>query len=219
MKNFAVTGPITAELAVPAGRVVVIAADRADAVVEVRAADAGKKRDVKAAEQTTVAFDDGVLRVKAGAGERGLRGSGAVEVTVRLPAGSRVEAACAATGFRGVGRLGEVAFDGAYREIKIDEAAGVALTAVDGDVEVGRLTGPARISTARGDIRIGEATGGAVVLRTESGDVSVGAAPGVSASLAARTSHGRVANALKNDGAPALTIDAAAHGDIAAHSL
>ncbi|MDL4815184.1 DUF4097 family beta strand repeat-containing protein [Actinomadura opuntiae] len=220
MNAFATPAPITAAFDVPAGRVEVIAADRTDTVVEVRPANAAKGRDVKAAEQAAVEFADGVLTVRAATGDRYLGGSGAIEVTVQLPAGSRVEATAASTEFRAVGRLGDVAFDGAYRQIKIDEAAGVRLTATDGDVEVGRLAGPAEISTARGDIRIAEATGGAVVLRTRSGDITVGAAPGVSASLDARTSYGRVTNSLKNDGTAALTIDAAtSHGDIAARSL
>ena len=141
-------------------------------------------------------------------------------VTVRVPAGSRVEARAASAEFRAVGRLGDVVFEGAYRQIKIDEAASVRLAAVDGDVEVGRLCGAAEISTTRGDIRIAEAVRGTVVLRTESGDISVGAAAGVSASLDAGTSLGRISNTLKNDGTAQLDIRAtASQGDITAHSL
>src|SRR6185312_6181245 len=98
-------------------------------------------------------------------------------------ADSRVEVKAASAELRGVGRLGDVVFDGAYRHIKIDEAASVRLTAVDGDVEIGRLGGPATISTARGDIRITEAVRGTVELRTQSGDITLGAAAGVSAAL------------------------------------
>ena len=198
-----------------------IAADRTDTAVEVRPADAAKGRDVQAAERTTVAYTDGVLRIDApAAGNQLLGRSGAIEVTVRLPAGSRVEATAAATEFRGVGRLGEVAFDGAYRQIKVDEAAGLRLTATDGDVEVGRLGGSAQISTMRGDIRIAEAMGGTVVLHTRSGDISVAAAAGVSAALDAGTAHGRVSNSLQNDGTAQLTVQATtSQGDIAARSL
>ena len=123
-------------------------------------------------------------------------------MTVQLPAGSRIEAKAASAELRGVGRLGDVAFEGAYRQIKIDEAASVRLTAIDGDVEVGRLNGPAEISTAKGDIRIAEAVRGTVVLRTQSGDISVAAAAGVSAALDAGTGYGRISNALKNTTAP-----------------
>lgn len=221
MQKFATPAPVFAVLDIPAGRVQFIAADRTDTTVEVRPADASKGRDVKAAQQIEVGYADGVLRIAAPAAKNQLFGpSGSVEVTVRLPAGSRVEARTAAAELRGVGRLGDIAFDGAYREIKIDEAASLRLTAVDGDVEVGRLGGPAEISTSRGDIRIDEAVRGTVVLRTDSGDISVGVAAGVSAALDAGTAYGRVGNALKNDGTAELDIRATtSRGDITARSL
>ncbi|MEE1782193.1 DUF4097 family beta strand repeat-containing protein [Streptomyces sp. SP17BM10] len=220
MQKFDTPTPISAVLDIPAGRVQFIAADRADTAVEVLPANASKGRDVKAAEQTTVEYADGVLRIENPVKNQYLGPSGAVEVTVKLPAGSRVEARAAGAELRGVGRLGDIAFEGAYRRIKLDEAASVRLTAVDGDVEVGRLGGPAHISTARGDIRIAEAAGGAVVLSTQSGDITVGAAAGVSATLDAGTGHGRITNALKNDGSAALDIRATtAYGDITARSL
>ncbi|WP_406373124.1 DUF4097 domain-containing protein [Streptomyces sp. NBC_00647] len=222
MQKFDTPAPISAVLDIPAGHIRLIAADRTDATVEVLPADASKGRDVKAAEQTTVAYDDGVLRIETSrAKNRILGASGSIEVTVQLPAGSRVEAKAAAAEFRGVGRLGDVTFEGAQGSVKIDETAGVRLTLLAGDISVGRLGGPAEISTAKGDIRITEAVRGTVVLRTESGDVSVGAARGVSAALDAGTSHGRIDNTLKNtDGTPGLTIHATtAHGDIAARSL
>ncbi|WP_433466450.1 DUF4097 family beta strand repeat-containing protein [Spirillospora sp. CA-128828] len=220
MNTFATPAPITATFALPAGRIQVIAADRTDTAVEVRPANPAKSRDVKAAEQTTVDYGDGVLRVVAAAGNQILGPSGSVEVTVKLPAGSRVEAQATATELRAVGRLGDVAFDGAYRQIKIDEAESVHLTATDGDVEVGRLRGPAQISTARGDITIAEAMGGQVVLNTQSGDITISAATGVSSSLDAGTSYGRITNSLKNDGAAELDIRATtSQGDITARSL
>ncbi|BBJ42226.1 hypothetical protein SSPO_049440 [Streptomyces antimycoticus] len=220
MRKFETSAPIAAVLDIPAGRVQIIAADRADTAVEVRPTNASKSRDVKAAEQTTVGYADGALRIEVPVKNQYLGPSGSIEVTVQLPAGSRVEAKAASTEFRAVGRLGDIAFDGAYRQIKIDEAASVRLTAVDGDVEIGRLNGPAEISTARGDIRIAEAVRGKVVLSTQQGDISVTAAAGVSASLDAGTSYGRVTNSLKNHGTAELAIHATtSQGDIAARSL
>ncbi|TMR89694.1 DUF4097 family beta strand repeat-containing protein [Nonomuraea basaltis] len=220
MQKFDTPAPISAVLDIPAGRVQFIAADQADTVVEVLPANASKSRDVKAAEQTTIEYADGVLRIETPAKNQYLGPSGSIEVTVRLPAGSRIEAKAASAELRTVGRLGDVAFEGAYSQITIDEAASVRLTAVDGDVEVGRLGGPAEISTARGDIRIAEAVRGTVVLRTQSGDISITAAGGVSAALDAGTSHGRISNALKNDGTAELDIHATtSNGDITARSL
>ncbi|MCX5388826.1 DUF4097 family beta strand repeat-containing protein [Streptomyces sp. NBC_00094] len=221
MQKFGTAAAIVTVLAVPAGRIRLIAADRADTTVEILPADPSKSRDVKTAEQTEVAYADGVLRIEVPKTKNGIFGNtGSIEVTVQLPAGSRVEAEAAATELRGVGRLGDVSFEGAYGQIKIDEAASLRLTATDGDVEVGRLAGSAEISTARGDIRIAEAVGGTVTLSTQKGDISVGAAAGVSASLDAGTAYGHISNALKNDGTPGLSIQAtAAYGDITARSL
>ncbi|MGI8328741.1 DUF4097 family beta strand repeat-containing protein [Actinomadura scrupuli] len=220
MQKFDTPAPIAAVLNIPAGRVQFIAADRADTAVEVLPADASKGRDVKAAEQTKVEYADGVLRIEALVKDQFFGPTGSVEVTIQLPAGSRIEAKAAAAEFRAVGRFGDVAFEGAYDQIKVDEAASVRLTAVAGDVEVGRLGGPAEISTSKGDIRITEAVRGTVALRTQAGAISVGAAPGVSASLDAGTPYGRIHNALKNDGAPELDIHATtAYGDITARSL
>ncbi|MFI7660174.1 DUF4097 family beta strand repeat-containing protein [Micromonospora parva] len=221
MQTFDTPTPISAVLDIPAGRIQLIAADRADTTVEVRPTDPARSRDSKAAERTTVAYADGVLRITAAPPGNPLVGpSGSLEITVQLPAGSRIDARTASAELRGVGRLGDVAFEGAYRQIKIDEAASVRLTAIDGDVEVGRLNGPAEISTARGDIRIAEAARGTVVLSTQSGNISVAAAAGVSAALDAGTGHGRVSNALRNDGTVALDIRATTlYGDINARSL
>ena len=221
MQKFDTPAPISAVLDIPAGRIRFIAADRADTTVEVLPADASNGRDVKAAEQTTAEYGNGVLRIEAPAKNRILGSPGSIEVTVQLPAGSRVEAKAASAEFRTVGRLGDVAFDSSQASIKIDEAASARLTTLDGDVSVGRLGGAAEIRTAKGDIRIAEAVRGTVVLRTQAGAISVGAAAGVSASLDAGTTYGRIHNALKNtDGTADLNIHATtAQGDITARSL
>ncbi|MGW6703897.1 DUF4097 family beta strand repeat-containing protein [Streptomyces sp. NPDC054956] len=223
MQKFDTPAPISTVLDIPAGRVRFIAADQADTVVDVRPADASKGRDVKAAEQIEVAYADGVLRIEAPEAKSQVFGSsGSVEVTVQLPAGSRIDAKAASAEFSGVGRLGYVAFECAQGSVELDEAASASLTLAAGDVSVVRLGGPAQISVQKGDIRIAEAVQGTVVLRTESGEISVGAARGVSASLDAGTSYGRIHNSLANTdgGAAGLNIHATtAYGDITARSL
>jgi hypothetical protein len=220
MQNFATTAPIAAVLEIPAGRVELIATDRTDTTVEVRPSDPSKNRDVKMASQTTVEYAAGVLRIRTPKANQVLGPSGSLAVVIHLPAGSRVEGKAGAAELRTVGRLGDLSFEGAYRDITVEEAAAVRLTAVDGDVSIGRLTGAARISTSRGAIRVGEAFRGKVELSTSSGDITIGAAAGVSAGLDASTGYGRVSNSLKNDGTTELDIHATtAHGDIAARSL
>ncbi|MGW0718777.1 DUF4097 family beta strand repeat-containing protein [Streptomyces sp. NPDC002778] len=170
-------------------------------------AGATKKHDIKAAEQVQVAYEEGVLRITAPETTHRLLGNtGSVEVTVQLPAGSHVQAKA----------------DGGYRSVKLDETAGAGLTAHDATITVGRLTGPADITTQRGDIHITEATHGTVTLTTQHGDIEVGAAPGVSASLDAGTAYGRVHNSLKNtegSAAPLALHATTTHGGITARSL
>lgn len=222
MQTFATPAPVAAVLDVPAGRIRLIAADRAETTVEVRPANAAKGRDVKAAERIEVGYADGVLRIAAREAEsRMLGNSGSVEVTVHLPSGSRVEAKAADAELRGVGRLGEVAFEGARATVELDEVAEARLTVQAGDITVGRLNGPATVTAQQGDIRVGEAVRGEVVLETQSGEISVGAARGVSASLDAGTSYGRIHNSLRNtEGTADLRVRATtAYGDITARSI
>jgi DUF4097 and DUF4098 domain-containing protein YvlB len=221
MQTFTTPAPITATLDIPAGRIQVVAADRADTAVEIRPADPSKGRDVKLAEQTTAGYSDGVLRITAPAGNRIFGSSGAVEVTVGLPAGSRVEAKAASAQFTTAGPLGDVTFDSSQATVKVDQAATARLTTVDGDITVGRLGGDAEIRTVRGDLQIAEAAGGTVVLHTVTGAITVDAAAGVSATLDAGTTLGRIHNALQNTGGtPGLNIQATTTlGDITARSL
>ncbi|MEU4777224.1 DUF4097 family beta strand repeat-containing protein [Micromonospora sp. NPDC023633] len=221
MQKFDTPAPITAVLDVPAGRIQLIAADRANTTVEVLPADAAKDRDVTAARQTTVEYADGVLRVTTPLKPQILGASGTVEVSIQLPSGSRLKAKAAAAELRGVGRLGEVSYDGSQAEIKLDEVAGAHLATSAGSVAIGRLTGPAYVTTMQGDIRIAEAVRGALELRTQDGDITIGAAAGVSATLDAGTSMGRIRNALTNTGGTAdLEIQATTtRGDIDARSL
>lgn len=221
MQTFTTTAPITAILAIPAGRIQLVAADQADTTVDIRPADPDKGRDVKLAGQTTAEYSDGTLRVTAAAANRILGSSGAVEVTIQLPDGSRVEAKAASAQFTTAGQLGDVTFDSSQGTVSVSQAATARLTIVDGDITVGRLDGDGEIRTVRGDVQVTQAASGNVVLRTETGAITVGAAAGVSASLDAGTTMGRIHNSLKNaDATPGLTIHATTTlGDITASSL
>ncbi|WP_328958942.1 DUF4097 family beta strand repeat-containing protein [Kitasatospora purpeofusca] len=221
MQKFDTPAPVSVVLDVPAGRLRFTATDRTDTTVEVLPLDASKSRDVKAAEQTGIVFADGVLRIEAPQANRLLGSVGSVEVTVGLPAGSHVRATAADAELIGDGRLGDVTFESSNGTVELDGTASARLALLAGNITVGRLGGPGEISTEKGDIRITEAVHGVVTLRTASGDLTIGAAPGVSATLDAGTTSGRIHNSLRNaDGTPALTIHATtAHGDITARSL
>lgn len=221
MQAFTTPAPITAIVSIPAGRIRFTAADRDSTTVEIRPADPARGRDVRLAGQVTAEFSEGILQVASPAGNRILGSSGAVEVTVQLPAGSRVEAKSASAQFTTAGPLGAVSFDSSQATVKVEDAATARLVTVDGDITVGRLGGDAEIRTAKGDIAVAEAAGGTVVLTTQAGAITIGAAAGVSATLDAGTTVGRISNALQNaGGAPGLSIHATTTvGDITARSL
>ncbi|KUN00252.1 hypothetical protein AQI95_35130 [Streptomyces yokosukanensis] len=222
-QTFDTPAPVTARLDIPAGQIRLIAADRVDTTVEVLPTNAAKSRDIKAAEEITVTYGDGILRIETPeAKNRILGNSGSVQVTVQLPVGSRVEAKTAAAELRSTGRLGDVTFEGAQATVDLDESADTRLTLQAGDVSVGRLTGPAEVSTQNGDIRITQALQGTVTLRTQHGNITIGAAHSVSATLDADTAYGRIHNTLNNSAGAAAGLNIHAttsHGDITAQSL
>ncbi|MDQ0313524.1 hypothetical protein J2S46_008177 [Kitasatospora herbaricolor] len=222
MLKFDTPAPITATLDIPAGRIRFIAADRTDTTVEVLPAHPGKNRDVKAAEQVTVTFTDDVLHIQAAPAKNRIVGnSGSVEITVQLPAGSHLRAKAAAGDLRGVGRLGDVTYEAAQGNVKLDESTSAHLTLQAGDLTLHRLTGPATLTTLKGDITVTEARHGTLHLRTTAGHITTGAARGTRATLDAATTHGRIHNALAStaDG-PQVTIHATtALGDITARTL
>ena len=224
MHTYATTAPITAVLEIPAGHIRLIATDRTETSVEVLPADPAAKRDAKAAEHTGVSYTDGTLRIEtAPAARRALGPSGALEITVRLPAGSRIQAELATGELRGVGRLGEVTLEAAQATVKLDETTTAHLTLSTGEITIGRLTGPAEISTRKGAIEITEAVRGPLTLHTDAGPITVGTAHTTSATLDATTTYGRIHNTLTNTAGPnpdLLEIHATtSHGDITARSL
>ena len=203
MQTYQTTSPVHAVIDVPAGRIRVNAGEHSEASVEVRPADPAKPRDVRAAEQMRIAYDAGTLTVAAAPPRYKVLGtSGNVEVTLTLPAGSGVHATSAAAELRTAGRLGAVSLEAAMGQISLDEAASVNLTLQHGNVKVARLTGPARITT-------------------QAGNIDVTAAAGLSATLDACTTLGRIYNTLKNTAGAAAPVTIRAttqHGDITAHS-
>ncbi|MGZ0151922.1 DUF4097 family beta strand repeat-containing protein [Kribbella sp. WER1] len=211
---------ISAVLNIPAGRIQFVASERADTVVRVQPVDPSKGRDVKAAEATQVEFADGVLRITVVTKNQYFGPSGSIAVRVELPAGSQAEVKAASAELRTTGALGDVVVESSHGSIDLADVAGARVTTVAGDVAIGRLNGPAEVRTSKGDIRIAEALQGALELRTDVGEIEVGAAAGVSASLDAGTTTGRINNSLKNSEAAQLTIRATTTvGDIVAHSL
>ncbi|WP_067486481.1 DUF4097 family beta strand repeat-containing protein [Actinomadura hibisca] len=220
MPTFATPEPISVRLDV-VGAVHLNASDRADTAVTVVPRNPRDSADVRAAEQTRVDLSGDLLVIKMPR-ERTLRTlfrwGGRVEVTLDLPAGSRLHADAVAA-FHSTGALGETRIRTGHGDIRLartgpaelstdhgsidlDEADGdLRLGTLHGDITVGRSRGEVDARTAHGAIRVGRAAA-SVAMDTTCGDLEVGIADGLAAWLDVRTLWGRVRNELTPAGGP-----------------
>ncbi|KQC35844.1 DUF4097 family beta strand repeat-containing protein [Frankia sp. ACN1ag] len=176
MPSFATPEPILAVVELGVGSLRIRASDRADTVVEVRPAEPASDADVQAARETAVEYSAGRLTIRAPRRRlRSLFGTGeAVEVTVDLPTGSRLDAS-AGTGVQATGRLGDCTVQVARGGVDLDEVADLRLRTANGDVVVGRCRGRADVGTANGAVRI-QQLDGPVLVQTASGAITLGEA-------------------------------------------
>ncbi|KOU02516.1 MULTISPECIES: DUF4097 family beta strand repeat-containing protein [Streptomyces] len=215
MPSFDTPQPIAVTAHVGAGSIRFTAGERPDTVVQVRPGDPGRDKDVRAAEQTEVSYASGVLTISTK--ERRFVGpTGAVDVTVELPAGSRVDTDGAWTQVLGEGRLGEVRVKTSGGDVRLDTAGPLRVTASHGSVTVDRVEGPAEITTSSGSVRVGVIEG-AAELKNSHGSTTVGAALG---ELRVRNANGdiNVAHAASSLTATtaygALRVDEVTRGEV-----
>jgi DUF4097 and DUF4098 domain-containing protein YvlB len=208
MPAFDTPEPITIEIDLVVGDVRITAGERADTTVAVRPTDAGLDQDVRAAEQTRVERTAAGLLVRAPRPRAlSLFGKpGSVDVTIGLPAGSRVRGEVAAGAFRTSGPLGECRIKTSAGAIQLDQAGPVDLRTSAGGIEVTRVTGPAEVSAGSGRVRLGEVDGPAVI-STTNGESWIGAVTG---DLHVRASNGPVFVGRAGGGVDART----SNGDI-----
>ncbi|MFH0519928.1 DUF4097 domain-containing protein [Streptomyces sp. M41] len=176
MPSYDTPEAISATAHVEAGSIQFTAGDRYDTVVEVRPRDPKKDGDVRTADQTEVSCVGGVLTVRTP--KPNLFGrTGVVDVTVDLPAGSRVDVTGAWTQVLGEGRLGEVRVKTSSGDVRLDATGPLQLTASHGSITVDRVEGGAEITTSSGSLRLGLIDGPAV-LKNSHGTTTVDAATG-----------------------------------------
>ncbi|MEU0932406.1 MULTISPECIES: DUF4097 family beta strand repeat-containing protein [unclassified Embleya] len=191
MDVFATPDPISVKLDIYVGDVQITAEDRIDTVVEVRPTDESDASDVKAAEQTSVGFADGVLVVKAP--KPGLsamnpsRKSRSVDVSIVLPIGSHVHGEAALGDLHCSGRLGECTFKTTTSNVRLEQVGALRLRTA-GHITVGRVDGDADVRTSIGRIRIGEIDGAAGV-KNANGNTEIGKVTG---DIRVRASNGDI---------------------------
>ncbi|KJY28080.1 MULTISPECIES: DUF4097 family beta strand repeat-containing protein [unclassified Streptomyces] len=204
MPSFDTPDPIAVTAHVEAGSIHFIAVDRPDTVVEVRPRDPKKDLDVRSAEQTEVGYAAGVLTVRTPKPRYLVGRVGTVDVTVELPADSRIEVSGAWAQVLGEGRLGETEVKTSSGDVRFDTTGPLRLAAAHGSITVDRIEGEAEITTSSGSLRIGRIDGAAVLKNTHgtttvdlaNGDLRVSGANGdievrrAGGSVAATTAHG-----------------------------
>lgn len=178
MPEFPVSGPVTAEIRIAAGRVQVTAqpgATVATAVVEPLGGDDASR---ETAARTVVEMHGDRLFIKTPESSTGWlrRRHASVAITVTVPAGSSLEMKTASA---------DVSCSGDYRRADITSASGdvfvenvaedLGVDTASGDVRAGRVVGELRVKSASGDVTV-DAVGGATTLHSASGDLHVGTA-------------------------------------------
>ncbi|RNG18243.1 hypothetical protein EEJ42_27245 [Streptomyces botrytidirepellens] len=221
MPVFDTPEPISVTIEISVGDVQITAEDRTDTFVEVRPTDKTDDSDVKAAEQASVEYADGVLVIKTPK-PRAMdfsRKTRSVDVSVALPTGSHVRGEAAVGDLRCSGRLGECTFKTSTGHVQLDHIGSLHLDTAGGHITVGRVDGDAEVSTGTGRIRIGEIDGAAVVknsngnteigrvtggvqVRGANGDISIDQASGLQTD--AQTSNGSIRIGEVTRGAVAL---------------
>jgi DUF4097 and DUF4098 domain-containing protein YvlB len=208
MTTFSTPNPITATIDI-VGPLRITASDRSDTVVVIRPGNPARPADVKAAEQTTVEFNDGRLLLQTPKDWRRYTpfgGKETVEVTIELPTGSMVTADTALGDLSADGELGECRLKTAAGNIRLDHTGPLRASTGFGSVSVDRVDGDAEITTGTGELRVGHVEGTAVIrnangrstigevrgdlrVKASNGDVSVGRAH---ASVVAKSANGNV---------------------------
>jgi hypothetical protein len=200
--------PISATIDIAVGDVRIRAGDRGATVVDVRPSDASNDEDVKAAELTRVEYANEHLLVRAPKLRSWLsrKDGGSIDVTVELPAGSRVHGAGQSTDFGCDGRLGDCRVKTGMGQILLDQADTLNLKSGVGDISVDRATGHAEVTSGSGDVRLRELDGSAAI-RNANGDTWVGVAGG---DLRIKAANGSIAV----DHAHASVVAKSATGDV-----
>jgi hypothetical protein len=208
MPTFDTPDPITATVHVVAGDVRVSAGDRAITSVTVEPTDGSNDEDRKAAELTRVEYTDGQLLIRAPKLRSWLPRStgGSIDVTIQLPAGSRVQGSSGLADFACDGPLGECRIKTGIGAIRLEEAGRLSLRTGIGDISVNRATGHAELTAGSGEVRV-RALESSAVIKNSNGDTWVGLAGG---DLRVSAANGRISI----EQARANVVAKSANGDV-----
>ncbi len=168
-KKFDVSGPVEADVSVPAGYIEVLQAEGSEVTVVLEPLRDSRRAD-ELIEESEVSFAGGKLRVRVPG--RSFRNVD-VRCELRLPEGSALATTTASADVRASLLLG--AFDGttASGDAHLRDVTGdVGHKSASGGLVCGSVGGRLRVQTASGDVSV-RRTAGEVELRLASGDVHI----------------------------------------------
>ena len=198
MPTFDTPEPLAVRVEAAAGSVRLVATDRDDTVVEVRAHDESRAADVRAAEQTRVECSNGKLTVSAARRGFALFRGGAVDIDIALPSGSGLKVSVASADVRADGAFADCRVSSASGDVDVDHVEGnLKAATASGSIAVAAVAGNGSVATASGTAAIGELDGD-LVFKAASGDLSVARLCG---GLRAHTASGSVTVATAVRGA------------------
>lgn len=195
--TFDTASPITVALDLYVADVRIAASGRADTVVEVRPSDPDKPADIKAAENTSVDYDEATRTLTVVSRKPrnrfvnfSSRRPESIDLLVELPTDSDLRGEAEIGDFQSVGVLGTVWLKtgmGAVRlaqtgplhvrngvgETTVEEVSGAAVVdSGSGSIRLGAVDGTADVTNGNGKVRVGVVTGPATV-KSSNGMVSV----------------------------------------------
>jgi DUF4097 and DUF4098 domain-containing protein YvlB len=183
LSNFNTPSPIAVVLDLYVADVRIVAADRADTIVEVLPTDPGKASDVKAADNTRVEYDDAtrtlsvVTRKPRNRFVNFSKRPESIDVVIQLPTDSDVRGEAGLGDYRTEGLLGAVVLKTDLGAVRIAETGALNVRTGFGEITVEGTSGPAEVHSGSGEIRIG-AVDGAANISTSNGTARIGVVTG-----------------------------------------
>ncbi|HET6285455.1 MAG TPA: DUF4097 family beta strand repeat-containing protein [Amycolatopsis sp.] len=205
MPSFATPEPILADLEPVVGNIRIVAGDRTETVVEVAPLNENNASDVDAAKRTVVEFSGGTLTVRAPK-MRLLdftNRTRSIEVTIELPAGSRIQGSTGLGDLTATGTLGACRYKSGTGHIRLDRTGELKLRSASGNIVVEHADGNADISTSSGRVHVGGIEGTAVV-KNSNGSTTIGAAGD---SIRLRSANGDITVERAESGVEAKTAN------------
>jgi len=182
--TFATPSAISVTLDLYVAEVRFAVSDRADTIVEVSPTDPNKAADVKAAENTRVAYDEGTRALSVVSRKprnRFMNFSSkrpeSINLVIQLPTDSDVRGEADLGDFQADGVLGTVELKTDLGSLRFAETGPLSLRYGVGTINVDGVSGSAAVHTGSGDIRIG-AVDGTAEISNSNGKVRLGVVTG-----------------------------------------